>query len=164
MRFICHGRGQSPPSSWPDLFRPSTSLNLHGRKTWVPATGAGMTAERQCTRRTKKRDERPSFVMAGLVPAIHVFACFRYPEKTWMPATSAGMTVEGFIAGMTGERQCVSFVMAGLVPAIHVFAVARPQDVDARDKRGHDGREAVRFNSSWPGLSRPSTSLLLQGC
>jgi hypothetical protein len=35
--------------------------------------------------------------------------------------------------------------MAGLVPAIHVFAVARPQDVDARDKRGHDGREAVRF-------------------
>jgi hypothetical protein len=26
------------------------------------------------------------------------------------------------------------------VPAIHVF-VPRPQDVDARDKRGHDGRE-----------------------
>jgi len=46
-----------------------------------------------------------------------------------------------------------SFVMAGLVPAIHVFGVARPQDVDARDKRGHDGREAVRFNSSWPGLN-----------
>jgi hypothetical protein len=28
--------------------------------------------------------------------------------------------------------------MAGLVPAIHVFA-AEKQDVDARDKRGHDG-------------------------
>jgi len=28
--------------------------------------------------------------------------------------------------------------MAGLVPAIHVFVVARFQDVDARDKRGHD--------------------------
>jgi len=27
------------------------------------------------------------------------------------------------------------------VPAIHVFDVARPQDVDARDKRGHDGGE-----------------------
>src|SRR5258708_19983562 len=27
--------------------------------------------------------------------------------------------------------------MAGLVPAIHVFA-AKKQDVDARDKRGHD--------------------------
>jgi hypothetical protein len=31
-------------------------------------------------------------------------------------------------------------VMAGLVPAIHVFA-ARKQDVDARAKRGHDGRD-----------------------
>ena len=28
--------------------------------------------------------------MAGLVPAIHVFAAV----KTWMPATSAGMTSE----------------------------------------------------------------------
>jgi hypothetical protein len=35
----------------------------------------------------------------------------------------------------------LALVMAGLVPAIHVFAVARPQDVDARDKRGHDGGE-----------------------
>ena len=56
-----------------------------------------------------------------------------------------------------------SFVMAGLVPALHVFGVARPQDVDARDKRGHDGREAVRFHlSSWPDLFRPSTSLVLK--
>jgi hypothetical protein len=30
-----------------------------------------------------------------------------------------------------------SIVMAGLVPAIHAFASER-QDVDARDKRGHD--------------------------
>jgi hypothetical protein len=29
-------------------------------------------------------------------------------------------------------------VMAGLVPAIHVLA-ARKEDVDARDKPGHDG-------------------------
>jgi hypothetical protein len=28
--------------------------------------------------------------------------------------------------------------MAGLVPAIHVFAALRKQDVDARDKPGHD--------------------------
>src|ERR1700736_4575567 len=28
--------------------------------------------------------------------------------------------------------------MAGLVPAIHVFVAARRQDVDARDRRGHD--------------------------
>src|SRR5215475_10722801 len=30
-------------------------------------------------------------------------------------------------------------VMAGLVPAIHVFFAQSKQDVDARDKRGHDG-------------------------
>ena len=32
------------------------------------------------------------------------------------------------------------FVMAGPVPAIHAFrALPRRKDVDARDKRGHDG-------------------------
>jgi hypothetical protein len=30
--------------------------------------------------------------------------------------------------------------MAGLVPAIHVFPATR-QDVDARDKRGHDEQQ-----------------------
>jgi hypothetical protein len=34
----------------------------------------------------------PRFVMAGLVPAIHVFVCY-IGSKTWMPATSAGMTI-----------------------------------------------------------------------
>jgi hypothetical protein len=29
--------------------------------------------------------------------------------------------------------------MAGLVPAIHVFKTFEHKDVDARDKRGHDG-------------------------
>ena len=38
------------------------------------------------------------------VPAIHVFACFKYPEKAWMP---------GMKPGMTAERQYVSIVMAG---------------------------------------------------
>jgi hypothetical protein len=28
--------------------------------------------------------------------------------------------------------------MAGLVPAIHVFCRGRKEDVDARDKPGHD--------------------------
>jgi aminocarboxymuconate-semialdehyde decarboxylase len=32
--------------------------------------------------------------------------------------------------------------MAGLVPAIHVFLQAKPKDVDARHKAGHDGEEA----------------------
>ena len=35
------------------------------------------------------------FVMAGLVPAIHVFlARLRIGEKTWMPGTRPGMTSE----------------------------------------------------------------------
>ena len=34
---------------------------------------------------------RDEFVMAGLVPAIHVLKT-RHGPKTWMPATSAGMT------------------------------------------------------------------------
>ena len=29
------------------------------------------------------------------------------------------------------------------VPAIHVFILMMPQDVDARDKRGHDGVIAI---------------------
>ena len=34
----------------------------------------------------------------------------------------------------------LSSVMAGLVPAIHVFLLACFEDVDARDKPGHDER------------------------
>jgi hypothetical protein len=42
--------------------------------------------------------------------------------------------------------------MAGLVPAIHVLLTARPEDVDARDERGHDSFE----DSAWdkPGDDR----------
>ena len=35
--------------------------------------------------------------------------------------------------------------MPGLVPGIHVFLVASYEDVDGRDKPGHD----VCFESSW---------------
>jgi hypothetical protein len=33
--------------------------------------------------------------------------------------------------------------MAGLVPAIHVLLALGKKDVDARDKRGHDGGEVI---------------------
>jgi hypothetical protein len=39
---------------------------------------------------------------------------------------------------LAGVKQILT-VMAGLVPAIHVFGLFRLKDVDARDKRGHDG-------------------------
>ena len=34
-------------------------------------------------------------------------------------------------------------VMAGLVPATHVCLLRMTKDVDARDKRGHDGIKAL---------------------
>jgi hypothetical protein len=39
--------------------------------------------------------------------------------------------------------------MAGLVPAIHAYLceMRREEDVDARDKRGHDDREAMVFHA-----------------
>src|SRR5947209_18116014 len=55
--------------------------------------------------------------------------------------TAAG-TDAGHHADVEAIRRalvCVCFVMAGLVPAIHVFAREPKGDVDARDKRGHDG-------------------------
>jgi len=39
------------------------------------------------------------------------------------------------------------------VPAIHAFPTRRKQDVDARDKRGHDGKGCPRpIAAAAPGL------------
>jgi hypothetical protein len=43
---------------------------------------------------------------------------------------------------MSGPAAQISFVMAGFIPAIHVFLPVPEQDVDARDKPGHDGKWA----------------------
>src|SRR5262249_48374968 len=63
-------------------------------KTWMPATSAGMTDERRCHSASWPGIWRAIHinVMAGLVPAIHVFLACCVAVKTWMPATSAGMT------------------------------------------------------------------------
>ncbi len=42
--------------------------------------------------KVRRRADDPPIVMAGLVPAIHVFLR-GLATKTWMPATSAGMTM-----------------------------------------------------------------------
>jgi hypothetical protein len=56
--------------------------------------------------------------MAGLVPAIHVFAnTDKVKSKTWMPATSADMTSQTIRAVTCGKNK---------------------KDVDARHKAGHD--------------------------
>jgi hypothetical protein len=50
--------------------------------------------------------------------------------------------------------------MAGLVPAIHLFLTAAcKQDVDARDKRGHDGvRDSSLSKEDWICTHLCSTS------
>jgi hypothetical protein len=54
------------------------------------------------------------------------------------------------------HRSCLAVaillgVMAGLVPAIYVFlTAARKKDVDARDKRGHDAGEVIRYRRNAP--------------
>jgi hypothetical protein len=42
---------------------------------------------------------------------------------------------------MSGPAAQISFVMARFIPAIRVFLSAARQDVDARDKPGHDGNQ-----------------------
>jgi hypothetical protein len=39
--------------------------------------------------------------------------------------------------------------MPGLVPGIHVLMSARPQDVDGREKPGHDVEPAMRAQESY---------------
>jgi hypothetical protein len=48
-------------------------------------------------------------------------------------------------------------VMAGLVPAIHVFAASTKEDVDARDKPGHDDSFARRLIRS---PRRPAAAMI----
>ena len=59
--------------------------------------------------------------MPGLVPGIHAFLTVAHKD--------VGSAV----------KPNLTAVMAGLVPAIHVFVEPKEkQDVDARDKPGHD--------------------------
>jgi len=46
--------------------------------------------------------------------------------------------------------------MAGLVPAIHVL-LPGSEDVDARDKRGHDGGEPVGMAGTSPAMTTVET-------
>ncbi|MBR1126331.1 hypothetical protein JQ628_32765 [Bradyrhizobium lablabi] len=74
------------------------------------------------------------------MPALHRLRFLRDQFILGGVEDSGGAGVEG---GIDGEDQhegmLAAFfgVMAGLVPAIHVFAAS--QNVDARDKPGHDG-------------------------
>src|SRR6185312_508798 len=85
----CRVKRTASPPSCPALCRASTSCFANSRKAWMPATGAGMTNEGAYIRDIGVRKHAvlwtpmdghdggeaagPSIVMAGLVPAIHVF-------------------------------------------------------------------------------------------
>src|SRR5258706_7943630 len=49
---------------------------------------------------------------------------------------------------MTRAATQMRAVMAGFVPAIHVLFAGKKEDVNARDKPGHDGPGVMRFFSS----------------
>src|ERR1700722_11948442 len=141
------------------MSRPSTSCR-QGRKTWTAAF-AGMTRGgvggfhrhgRACpghprlAARKKDVDARHSpgmtrkdehrSVMAGPVPAIHVFAtCKKDVDARHSP-------------GMTRKDEHRS-VMAGPVPATHVFATCK-KDVDARHSPGMTRKDEHRSVMAGP--------------
>ncbi|HSL78015.1 MAG TPA: hypothetical protein VK877_00015, partial [Pseudolabrys sp.] len=57
-------------------------------------------------------------------------------------------TVTAPESALSGALSLVFVVMAGLVPAIHVLLLARCEDVDARDKRGHDIQAATMLGEA----------------
>ena len=88
-----------------------------------------------------------SFVMAGLVPAIHEFFVPQ-EQRTWMPATRAGMTNYGAGVGENALRRMArratsppTYCRHGRAHPGHprVFRTAGTKNVDARNKCGHDG-------------------------
>jgi hypothetical protein len=62
--------------------------------------------------------------------------------------------IKGTLEHVAHKSSHMFGVMAGLVPAIHVLnALQRRKDVDARDKRGHDGGGTPTFPPA-NGLNR----------
>ena len=84
----------------------------------------------------------------------HHARAFRSQRLRIVPADALGAAGDdrGFSFKSCHDR--LQFVMAGLVPAIHAFIVAIMQDVDARNKCGHDdkGKRSCRVTppTAWP--------------
>ena len=73
-------------------------------------------------------------------------------SKLVIPAAKAGTARNMNTVATLGQNGrgglTIPIVMAGLVPAIHIFLAERKQDVDARDKPGHDDLLGGRESSS----------------
>ena len=166
-------------SSWPGLSRPSTSLFV-ARRQGVDARDkrghdGGEALHEENGAKHKRRNggfpfvmagySRPkdgvlspayvpaihvfALVMAGLVPAIHVFSLWQ-GGKTWMPGTRPGMTAERHAQTqrIIQRRQFSTASWPGI--AVQRTACFRPPM----------SRPSTTLLLSWPGLSRPSTSLV----
>jgi hypothetical protein len=57
------------------------------------------------------------FVMAGLVPAVHVLDAAR--RKTWMPGTSPGMTEDGSYTCFAAKFSTFTPSRSSMISAIH---------------------------------------------
>src|SRR5712671_1011379 len=99
--------------------------------------------------------------MAALVAAIYVLLVALQRRKTWMAGTSPAMTPEGRAFAATAPHRHGRARRGH--PRLACGASAK-KDVDGRNKSGHDARgkgfRRNRSTSSWPRLSRPSTSCL----
>jgi hypothetical protein len=86
---------------------------------------------------------------------IHDFARKKDVDARHSPGMTGTDDYRPVMAGHSRSKNGVASL--AYVPAIHVLP-ARKKDVDGRI-RGHDEGRGRRFSPSWPGLSRPSTSL-----
>jgi hypothetical protein len=126
-----------------------------GAKTWMAGTSPAMTRASDAGERTAPN---PHAVMPALVAGIHDVAGNAGADrgaKTWMAGTSPAMTRESD----AGERTAPDnhAVMPALVAGIHDVAgdagAGGGEDVDGRDKPGHDAGER-RGRAHGPGQSR----------
>jgi hypothetical protein len=61
------------------------------------------------------------------------FFCREAPPRRFRPA------IDGALQRFAALERFTTTVMPGLVPGIHALLCGQTKDVDARDKRGHDG-------------------------
>jgi len=54
------------------------------------------------------------------------------------------ITAKQYLSSYSGLRSCFNRSHGRACPAIYVFRWPGKKDVDARDKRGHDGVEVIR--------------------
>ncbi|HLJ18765.1 MAG TPA: hypothetical protein VKU84_01125 [Stellaceae bacterium] len=82
-----------------------------------------------------------SAVMAGVVPAIHVF--FVEKRKTWMPGTRPRLSGSAKWVALPLSEDSKESSCAGLARASTNFLIAgaKKKVVDGRNKSGHDDNE-----------------------